>query len=57
MKHNALVVGLIAGTLSLFAAGVGYAAGGTHTAQALEHAEAAAKESSLAGIQEHDGCP
>jgi hypothetical protein len=26
---------------------------GTHTAQALEHAEAAAKESSLAGIQEH----
>jgi hypothetical protein len=53
MKHNALVVGLIAGSLGLFGAGVGYTAAGTHTAQALEHAEAAAKESLLAGIQEH----
>lgn len=52
MKHNTLVVGLIAGSLGLFGAGVGYAAG-THTTQALEHAQTAAKESSLEGIQEH----
>ena len=53
MKHNALVVGLLAGSLGLFGAAVGYAAAGTHTVQALEHAQAAAKESTLVGIQEH----
>jgi hypothetical protein len=39
--------------LCLFGAGVGNAAAGTHTAQALEHAQAAAKESLLEDIPEH----
>ncbi len=51
MKRKTLV-GLIAGSLGLLA-GVGYAAEATHTAQALEHAQAAAQESTLKGIQEH----
>jgi len=53
MKYNTLVAGLVAGSLCLFGAGVGNAAAGTHTAQALEHAQAAAKESLLEDIQEH----
>jgi hypothetical protein len=53
MKRNTMVAGLLAGSLSLFGAGVGYAAAGTHTAQALEHAEAADKASLLEDIQEH----
>ncbi len=53
MKHNMLVAGLLAGSLGLFGAGAGYAAAGTHTAQALEHAQAAAKENLLEDIQEH----
>jgi hypothetical protein len=39
--------------LGLFGAGVGNAAAGTHTGQALEHAQAAAKEKLLEDIQEH----
>jgi hypothetical protein len=53
MKHNTLVAGLLAGSLGLFGAGVGSAAAGTHTAQALEHAQAAAKGSLLEDIPEH----
>jgi hypothetical protein len=53
MKHNTLVAGLLAGSLGLFGAGVGYATAGTHTGQALEHAQAAAKQSLLEDIQEH----
>jgi Small metal-binding protein len=53
MKRNTMVAGLLGGSLSLFGAGVGYAAAGTHTAQALEHAEAADKASLLEDIQEH----
>jgi hypothetical protein len=52
-RSNMLVAGLLAGSLALFGAGVGYAAAGTHTAQALEHAQAAAKQSLLEDIQEH----
>ena len=51
MKCKTLV-GLIAGSLGLLA-GVGCSPKGTHTAQALEHAQAAAKESTIKGIQEH----
>jgi len=43
-------VGLIVGSLGLLA---GCSAEGTHTAQALEHAQVAAKESTIQGIQEH----
>ena len=53
MKRKTLAVGLIAGSLGLFGAGVGYAAEAPHTARALEHAQAAAKESTITGIQEH----
>jgi hypothetical protein len=52
MKYNTLVAGLIAGSLGLLV-GVGCSSKGTHTAQALEHAQAAAKESTIKGIQEH----
>ena len=51
MKRKILVA-LIAGSLCLLA-GVGCSSKGTHTAQALEHAQAAAKESTIKGIQEH----
>jgi len=51
MKHKTLV-GLIAGSLALLA-GVGCSSKSTHTAQALEHAQAAANESTIKGIQEH----
>lgn len=51
MKRKTLVA-LIAGSLGLLA-GVGCSAEATHTAQALEHAQAAAKESTIQGIQEH----
>ena len=51
MKRKTLV-GLIAGSLALLA-GVGCSSKSTHTAQALEHAQAAAKESTIKGIQEH----
>ena len=53
MKRSTLVAGLLTGSLGLFGAGVVYAAAGTHTAQALEHAEAAEKASLLEDIQEH----
>jgi hypothetical protein len=52
-RHGTLVAGLLAGSLCLFGAGVGNAAAGTHTAQALEHAQAAAKGSLLEDIPEH----
>ena len=51
MKRKTLV-GLIAGSLGLLA-GVGCSGKAAHTAQALEHAQAAAKESTIQGIQEH----
>ena len=51
MKRK-MLVGLIAGSLGLLA-GVGCSPKGTHTAQALEHAQAAAKENTIKGIQEH----
>jgi len=46
------VIGLIAGSLGLLA-GVGCSGKAAHTAQALEHAQVAAKESTIKGIQEH----
>ena len=51
MKRKTLV-GLIAGSLGLLA-GVGCSGKAAHTAQALEHAPVAAKESTIEGIQEH----
>jgi hypothetical protein len=53
MKRNTLVAWLLAGSLGLFGAGVAYTAAGTHTAQALEHAQAAAKANLLEDVQEH----
>jgi hypothetical protein len=53
MKLKTLVVGLIAGAVSMFGATASIAAEASHTAQALEHAQAAAKESTLQGVQEH----
>ena len=51
MKRKTLI-GLIAGSLGLLA-GVGCSGKAAHTAQALEHAQAAAKESTVQGIHEH----
>jgi hypothetical protein len=53
MKRKPLIAGLIAGSLGLFGAGVSYTAEAIHTAQALKHAQAATKESTVKGIQEH----
>ncbi len=50
MKRKTLF-GLIAGSLALL--GVACSAKATHTAQALEHAQAAAKQGTIKGIQEH----
>ncbi|MGH8470433.1 MAG: small metal-binding protein SmbP [Gammaproteobacteria bacterium] len=50
MKRKTLV--LIASSLGLLG-GVGCSSEATHTAQALEHAQAAVKESTIQGIQEH----
>jgi hypothetical protein len=53
VKHNTLVAGLLASSLGSVRRRVGYAASGAHTTQALEHAQAAAKEKLLEDIQEH----
>ena len=52
MKRKTLVGLIAAGSLGVLA-GVGCSEKAAHTAQALEHAQAAVKESTIQGIQEH----